>query len=262
MTNNKTINSFWISGPLSEMNILTIKSFVENGHEFHLYCYDVDGTITNLVEHGVYSYFRDCKVLVWDANIILLESEIYYYKNMAGGNPAFKFGGIAERLKAEMLYKLGGWHVDLDVTCLQHFDFRFKDGKIVTMPNGLGFPESEYVLRPHNSGGIVANIIKAPAQSEFARRYVEHTKTITADNTIWEKSFTGLNQIVKDLQLEKYILPANVLGDDSDLYYRNFTKYGYAPEPELHAVHWCAARQLAYEPGSFYESLLIKYKLV
>ena len=261
--NNKTIHSFWIAGALMDMNRLTIKSFLANGHEFKLYAYNF-GAIgfheIELVKEGL---------CIHDAREILPESEIFYYKNMAGGNPAFKFGGIAERLKAEMLYQLGGWHVDLDVTCLRSFDtiiFPFKDSKQIpgtqiSISNNIEIDDS-YVLRPHNSGGIVANIIKAPAGSEFARRYVEHTKTITADNTIWEKSFTGLNQIVKDLQLEKYILPANVLGDDSDLYYKNFTKKGFEPNPELHAIHHCAARQLAYEPGSFYESLLIKYNLI
>lgn len=242
--NNKAIHSFWISGSLSEMNLLTIKSFLANGHDFHLYAYAKDEHIRQLYDNGLYPEFRDGTFKIFAADEIIPESQIYYYKNMAGGNPAFKFGGFAERLKAEMLFKLGGFHVDLDVSCLKPFDF-----------------ESDYVLRPHNSGGIVANIIKAPAGSEFARRYVEHTKTINAENRDWEKSFKGLNQIVKDLDLEKYILPANVLGDDSDLYYRNFTKKGFEPNPELHAIHHCAARQLEYEPGSFYESLLIKYNL-
>lgn len=267
--NNKTIHSFWISGSLSEMNLLTIKSFLANGHEFHLYCYNMNEVINSFDDELMLAdYF-----IVKDARAIMDESEIYYYKNMSGGNPSFKFGGIAERLKAEMLFQLGGWHVDLDVTCLHNFEtcinfqsdesWRVEYGE----PNEIGmrgetaYPPT-YVLRPHNSGGIVANIIKAPAESEFARRYVEHTKTITADNQEWEKSFKGLNQIVKDLNLEKYILPANILGDDSDLYYKDFTKKGFEPNPELHAIHHCAARQISYKPGSFYESLLIKYNLL
>ena len=257
--NNKAIHSFWISGPLSEMNLLTIKSFLANGHEFVLYTYDkyvvADAIDDDLICGGF---------IIKDASEILPESEIYYYKNMAGGNPAFKFGGFAERLKAEMLFKLGGWHVDLDVTCLHNFN-DINVSILKTASVGIStahYIYPDYVLRPHNNGGIVANIIKAPAGSEFARRYVEHTKTIDAENRDWEKSFKGLNQIVKDLNLEKYVLPANILGDDSDLYYRNFTKKGFEPNPELHAIHHCAARQLEYEKGSFYESLLIKYNLL
>lgn len=263
------INSFWISGPMSEMNLLTIKSFSANGHEFHLYCYNTRDILSQLGPHlNINSH-----VYLFDARSILPESEIYYYKNMAGGNPAFKFGGFAERLKAEMLFKLGGWHVDLDVTCLHSFGsvishlpieawrFEYGEANELGMRGETAYPP-QYVFRPHNNGGIVANIIKAPKGCEFAKRYVEHTKTIDADNTHWEKSFTGLNQIITDLDLHRFILPKEILGNDSDLYYRNFTKKGFEPNPELHAVHWCAARQISYEPGSFYESLLIKYNLL
>lgn len=248
---SNTIYSFWISGKLQPINLLTIRSFQKHGHEIILYAYDV--SVTN-----------ECEVR--DARLILPESEIYYYKNMAGGNPNFKFGGIAERLKAEMLFRLGGWHVDLDVTCLKNFNtaknflssegWEFKkDGSFIT---------PEYILRPHNEGGIVANIIKAPAGSEFARRYVEHCKTIDENNTQWTKSFRGLNKIIADLQLEKYILPKEILGDDSSEYWEKFLKAGSKPNPELHAIHNCGAmaRYNNYEKESYFESLLKEYNLL
>lgn len=228
---NKTIHSFWISGKLQPINLLTIRSFQKHGHKFVIYAYEPFGLT------------GDCEVR--DAREILPESEIFYYKNMLGGNPNFKFGGIAERLKAEMLFQLGGWHVDLDVTCLKSF-------------NDL---TGDYVLRPHEKG-VVGNIIKAPKHSELARRYVEHTKTIDENNLIWEKSFIGLNQIVSDLGLEKYILPKEILGDDSDAYYKPFLKANNKPNDELCAVHWCAARDLEYEENSFYQTLLKQYNLL
>lgn len=224
--NNKTIHSFWISGPLSAINLLTIRSFQKHGHEFILYAYDL--SITN-----------ECEVR--DARLILPESEIYYYKRMLGGNPNFKFGGIAERLKAEMLYAIGGWHVDLDVTCLKPFDF-----------------DADYVLRPH-AKGIVGNIIKAPAQSELARQYILETKTIDENNRIWEKGFMGLNRIARELQLEKYILRKELLGNDSSEYWEWFLKAGEQPDDSLYAIHWCNAMQKGYEAGSFMEKLRGEY---
>jgi hypothetical protein len=245
------IYSLWISGPLTDVNLLTIRSFQKHGHEFILYSYDL--SVTN-----------ECEVR--DARLIMPESEIFYYKRMAGGNPNFKFGGIAERLKAEMLFQLGGWHVDLDVTCLKSFDDICFEAFLVKgfypSLNTIKPVEPEYVLRPHNEGGIVANIIKAPAGSEFARRYLEHTKTIDENNTEWTKSFRGLNQIVKDLKFNVYILPKEVLGDDSDEYYRKFLHVGNVPGIELHAVHWCNARKLDSEKGSYFQSLLKEYNIL
>lgn len=247
---DNTIYSFWISGPLKNINHLTIRSFQKHGHKMVIYAYEPFGLT------------GDCEVR--DAREILPESEVFYYKNMLGGNPNFKFGGIAERLKAEMLYQLGGWHVDLDVTCLQPFknicfemEAVYRNEKL----ESLSRINPEYVLRPHEKG-IVANIIKAPKHSELARLYVEHTKTIDENNRVWEASFMGLNKIVKDLQLEKYILPKEVLGDDSPEYWERFLKAGEVPGPELHAVHWCHAMQKGYEPGSYYETLLKQYNLI
>lgn len=243
------IYSLWISGPLTDVNLLTIRSFQKHGHEFILYSYDL--SVTN-----------ECEVR--DARIIMPESEIFYYKRMAGGNPNFKFGGIAERLKAEMLFQLGGVHVDLDVTCLSNFSTvtNFLPTDAWTINEDSSYSPPEYFLRPHNEGGIVANIIKAPAYSEFARRYLEHTKTIDENNTEWTKSFRGLNQIVKDLKLNVYILPKEVLGDDSDEYYRKFLHPGNVPNPELHCIHWCNARKLDSEQGSYFQSLLKEYNLL
>ena len=34
------IQSFWVGEPLSKLEQLCIQSFLDNGHEFHLYVYD------------------------------------------------------------------------------------------------------------------------------------------------------------------------------------------------------------------------------
>lgn len=235
----ETIHSFWISGALKPLNLLTIKSFLAHGHDFVLYAYDMN---TILLHNPELLEYKNLSIL--DAREILPESEIFYYKNMMGGNPNFKFGGIAERLKAEMLFQLGGWHVDLDVTCLSAFDF-----------------PDEYVLRPHNTHAVVGNIIRAPKWCELARRYVEHTKTIDENNRIWEKSFLGLNDIVRDLGLERFIKPREVLGNDSDEYWKMFLKAGSEVPAQLKAVHWCAAMNYACEPDSVLDNLYKKYSL-
>ena len=34
------VQSLWIGNHLSDMEIISIKSFIEHGYEYHLYCYD------------------------------------------------------------------------------------------------------------------------------------------------------------------------------------------------------------------------------
>ena len=238
------INSFWIQGRLSEINWLSILSFLKHGHTFTLYTYERNLNFpANINFDGL---------ILKDARLIMPEIEIFFYKRMMNGNPHFKFGGIAERMKAEMLYQLGGWHVDLDVVCLRNFDS-------IT---------GEYVLRPHPINGkltgVVGNIIKAPVRSELAKRYVEWTKTITPDNTDWEKSFRGLNEIVSDLNLKQYIVSPEILGYDSQLFWKNLKQVGVKlPDvyKNVYAIHFCNAMQEPNQQGSFYSSLLSQYNL-
>jgi len=228
-----TINSLWIAGELQPINHLTIASFKANGHEFVLWTYE-----KNLK--------ADC--VIKDARTILPDTEIFFYNNMHGGQPQWKFGGIADRLRAELIYAVGGWHVDLDVTCLRSFD-NFTN---------------EYVFAPHPLG-VVANIIKAPKGSEFAKRYLELTKKVDANNTKWTKSFDGLIDIIKALHLEKFIQHIGTFGIDDDAYIVPLLKASkLAPPKSRHAIHWCGAMQWYknYEVGSFYSLLLEKYNLL
>lgn len=223
------IYSLWIKGPLSNLNRLAVRSFQEHGHELVVYSFD------STIDPG-------CEVL--DANQIFSEEEIYLYKYLSASH---KFGGIAERLKAEMLFQLGGWHVDLDVVCLKPFSFT-----------------QEYVLRPHPKG-VVGNIIRAPRGCELAKMYVEWTKTIDENNTVWEKSFHGLTNGVISLKLQGYIVDKKIFGTDEQSWWVPLLwNSGITPHPDTYAIHFCGAMKYyeQYTQGSFYESLLKKYSLI
>lgn len=111
--NNKIINSMWIGDPLSNVEKLSINSFLKNGHDFHLYVYDdikgvPDGVVIN------------------DANTIIDNSKIFKYKKMgkirgkAIGNEGF--AGFSDWFRYVLLHKKGGWWSDLDSICLKKFD--------------------------------------------------------------------------------------------------------------------------------------------
>ena len=127
------IQSLWIGPKLSTMEQLSIRSFLANGHEFHLYAYDaIEG-----VPEGA---------TVLDAGRILPPSRIFRYT----GNGSV--AGFANFFRYKMLLDLGGWWVDTDTVCLRPFDFPGMD-HVVSSERVSGAP-------------VIDNaILKAPAGS-------------------------------------------------------------------------------------------------
>jgi len=97
------IQSLWIGDSLSSIEQLCINSFLQNGHEFHLYVYD---EVKNIPKGTI----------VKDGNQILDKSKIFTYNNG-------RVSGFANWFRLELLKKFGGFWVDLDVICLKPFDF-------------------------------------------------------------------------------------------------------------------------------------------
>lgn len=96
------IQSLWIGDPLSNLEKLCIQSFLDHGHEFHLYTYaDIRG-----IPDGV---------AVKDGNEILSESKIYRHHK---GSLAL----FADWFRWKLLYQRGNWWADMDVVCLNRFD--------------------------------------------------------------------------------------------------------------------------------------------
>jgi len=103
---DRVVQSLWIGSRLSIMERLAIRSFLANGHEFHLYCYDnVEGLPPGTV--------------VKDGNEILSESRIFTYSaGFAKGSHA----AFSNLFRYKLLLERGGWWVDTDVVCLRAFD--------------------------------------------------------------------------------------------------------------------------------------------
>lgn len=97
------IQSLWIGDELSNIEKLCIKSYLFQGSQFHLYTYDQvkgvpDGTI------------------IKDGNEILDQSLIF--RDRSGS-----LGAFSDWFRFEMLYKKGGFYVDMDMICLKPFNF-------------------------------------------------------------------------------------------------------------------------------------------
>ena len=98
------IQSLWIGDDLTNLEKLCIQSFIDHGHEFHLYTYaDIGG-----VPDGT---------TIKDGNDILHGSKVY--KDRRGSYATF-----SDWFRYEMLAAVGGFWVDTDAVCVKPFDFK------------------------------------------------------------------------------------------------------------------------------------------
>jgi mannosyltransferase OCH1-like enzyme len=96
-----TVQSLWVGGRLSNMEKLSIASYLHYGEHFHLYTYEpVEG-----IPEGT---------VVKDANEIVPQSDIAKFQNMANFSDWFRYN---------LLHKKGNWWVDIDTVLLKPFDF-------------------------------------------------------------------------------------------------------------------------------------------
>jgi hypothetical protein len=86
------------------MEIISIRSFLAHGHDYHLYAYE---PIENL----------PVGVVVRDANEILPHSSVFRYTGYE------TYAGFANFFRYKLLLERGGWWTDTDVVCLRPFEF-------------------------------------------------------------------------------------------------------------------------------------------
>lgn len=177
-TENKHINALWIGNRLSKIEMLTLQSFVDNGHVFHLWTYE---KILNELPDGV---------VLEDANTILPNEKIFRYKHVNKyGHGKGSVSGFSDIFRYKLLYEKGGWWIDMDVTCLK--------------PLNVSTP---YFFRKHHDLELVGNVMKCPPKSALMLAcYEEAIAKVDENNTDWHKPIEILNKHVSANRLQPYI---------------------------------------------------------
>lgn len=246
------IKSFWTGEDVTNLEILTIKSFIENGHIFHLYAYDPT----------IERYFpKHENFAVKDANEIYDKSKFFTYKGQGDCSDG-SVGGFSDIFRYYLMYKLGGWYVDMDTTCFKNFDSI----------------ENEIVLRPHINTKVVANIAKFPANDPVLKELIDRTeRDINEQNSQWMKPLWILRDTIDEMGYSKYIVDENLFGCDNADIIRDLLKGNYFETKHFvpeYGFHWCSSacktgrwdRNMKYNFNdpvklSFYHVLLKKFKL-
>lgn len=208
------INFLWIGDRLTKMGQLSLKSFLDHGHEVDLWVYD-----------------KNCKnipdgVTIQDAGEIIHPSKVFSYKG-SGDCRKNSYGGFSDIFRYYVLEKIGGWYCDMDVTCLKNLESLDQD----------------YIIRPHCLAKYVANIIKTPKDTQFMKECIaESEKQIDEKNYRWIKPLEIFSDYVDKFNLQKYVVDKNIFGDDNIHYLRDLLSTGYSKSklalPE-YAIHWC-----------------------
>jgi len=172
---NDIIQGLWIGPELSVMEELSIASFLENDHEYHLYAYSA---VKNLPAGTV----------VKDANEILPSSRIFKYKQKPS------YAGFANFFRYKLLLERGGWWADTDMICLKPFDFPEDHVFASEMCNGVEV--------------VTSGIIKAPSGSEAMAYAWEICQAKEVDRLVWGETGPRLmSEAVKKFSLAQHQKP-------------------------------------------------------
>lgn len=230
---NRIVQGLWIGSTLSIMEKLSIVSFLENGHEYHLYAYDeLPG-----VPRGA---------TVKDANKILPASLIFQYRDRPS------YSAFSNFFRYRLLLERGGWWVDSDTVCLRHFDF----------------PEEYVVSSQKNGAGQIPNVgaIKAPRGSEAIAYAWSVCQTKKRNELVWGEIGPALMaEVVERYRLQRYVKPYYVFCPIE--WERLLVPYVVGVPEEAYAIHlwnsmWVFGNQdknATYNPGCIYEQLKTRY---
>ena len=237
---NQLIQSLWVGEALSPMETLCIRSFLANGHAFHLYVYD---HVENIPE----------QTIVRDANEILPKEEIYM--DAFGG-----YVNLSNQFRYTMLYKIGGWWVDMDTVCLKPFDFEEE------------FVFSSETSDPFNRCLVNTTYIKSPPGAKFLKDCLDFLAYRGHENIHWGELGVNLisrmifrNGLGKFVRLPSFFCPVSG--------YRLNRLIGASDEeiPEsAYAIHWWHElwrrgkidKSGQFPETSWYERLKRKYEVI
>jgi hypothetical protein len=180
------IQSLWIGRPLSLIEQLSITSFLQNGHEYHLYCY---GEVKNV----------PAGTTLRDGAEILPASEIFCYQQGPGKGSVAAFSNL---FRYKLLLEKGGWWVDTDVVCLRPFDF--------TAP--LIFASERMQLNPTTTSTRAANaIMRLPPGHAVASSCYDAARRENREQLTWGKIGPRLlDRIVHENKLQEFMVAPEV----------------------------------------------------
>ena len=185
MNNRIAVQSLWI-GELTQLEILSINSFIKNGIDFIFYTYDTDPI--NLPDGTI----------VKDANDIMPKQDIFKLKE--------SYLPFSDIWRFKLLHDKGGIWVDLDMICLRAFDKEITDAEYI-FGSERTIQKGAYRLDEPTVMNI--NFLKAPQGSLFYKELYDKCIKYQSKNGAREniKYMRMARDLIKKYNYEKYIKP-------------------------------------------------------
>lgn len=179
------VQSLWVGPKLSELEILSIKSFQKVGHKFILYTY---GKVKGIPQGTI----------VKDGNKIIKKQDLFTFKK--GLLP------FSDIFRYKMLYENGGYWVDLDMIALKPLKFRepFIFSSERTIQKG---PYRNREKKEIENIGILKAPKKSPFYKELFEACMEETKKEVKENIQFMRT---MRVILEKYGYQKYVKPAKM----------------------------------------------------
>jgi len=118
---NSEVMSMWMGRPLSYIEIMSINSYLQNGHKVIVYVYNDIGNMHKDVE------LRDANEILPYSNFEMTNDirtkELLRCGFSEDDKNTSCYSFYSDLFRYTLMYKLGGWWTDLDAICLKHYDF-------------------------------------------------------------------------------------------------------------------------------------------
>jgi O-methyltransferase len=250
------INGVWFGPRLTNMQKLCVRSYQDNGHEFHLY-----------TDHP------DCQGIPPGTIIHSVEEILSVQKNRERFNCESHF---SDYFRVMLINKIGGWYVDLDTICLKHFDFDTDYVFVSENEHGGMRNPKQPPIPPTTEPTKLINgcIFKAPAGCDFLTCIIARIENMETKSAKWLD--VGPNQFrsqVPNWCLERFVKAPIVFDaiNPNELYHFVTGGIDWNLSPDSYVIHlrssaWKEGTGLSpdkeYELDSLYEQLKKKHCVV
>jgi len=180
MKKNLVVQGLWIGGRLSLLDQLSLKSFMANGYEYHLYVYDDVKDVP-------------VGVVVKDANEIIPESEVYKNRYTT---LEYSYFGFSDYFRVKLIYDKGGFWADTDIICLKHFDF-----------------QDDYIFSSEIStveNGVASSLFKCPKNSVFLKEMCNEIRSNPLEKTDRGNILYMFPEYIKKYGFENYLKDSKI----------------------------------------------------
>jgi hypothetical protein len=228
------VNLFWDNTELGKLELSCLNSYLENNHLVNLFTYNKNIYIP-----------RHNNLSVIDANEIIEKQDKFYY---IGNGDCVKNSivGFSDIFRYEVLYKAGGWYSDMDV---------------INLKNLSDISPRSIVIRPHKKFNAVSNICKFPKAYEPLREVKQITlNLVNSTNDDWTLPLKLFYEFVVKNKLEKYILNAELTGNDDDIFIQHLLCDNLIETRKsiknMYGIHWCKS---AFSTGNWNSNAIYNF---